>query len=214
MVAIYLAFCVYRSDKSNIINKGFSLLILPNLLWIDFYNLAFLTNNSSLSLFFTRLTFASVFIFFIGFYYFFVIWFLNNKGWYSVLGKIVIIYEFIFGLLCIFTDLIIKDFIIGEWGIRPIFSFWGNIIFHLPIIILVLVVLLKLINEYSKSILEERQKIKYFLIGVIIFILLISVIIIGLLLLNSISKESMLIKENLKLEQELRKKLVQKTNEM
>jgi len=169
MSAIYLAFCVYRSDKSNIINKGFSLLILPNLLWIDFYNLAFLTSNSNLSLFFTRLTFSSVFIFFIGFYYFFVIWFLNNKGWYSVLGRAVILYEFIFGLLCVFTDLIIKDFIVGEWGIRPIFSFWGSAIFHLPIIMLVFIVLLKLINEYYKSILEERQKIKYFLIGVFIF---------------------------------------------
>lgn len=294
MAAIYLAFCVYRSDKSNMVNKGFSVLIVPNLLWIDFYNLAFLVNSSNLALLFTRLTFASVFIFFIGFYYFFVIWFLKEKGWYIALGRLIVIYEVFFSLLCIFTNLIIKDFIVGEWGIRPVFSFLGSIIFHLPIIALVLIVLSKLISEHFKSVLEERQKIKYFLMGVFIFtignliigvilpfffniydyyfttnyisilflvftayailrrelfnvkiilsevlvftiwafitvrtvfssngsdlainfVLLILVILNGLLLLSGISKEGKLIKENLKLEKELRKRLVQKTSEM
>ena len=294
LVGLYLSFWVYLSDRKKALNRGFPLFIIPNLLWINFYSLAFLLSDSNLSLLFTRLTFAAVFVFFIGFYYFFIIWFLNEKGWYVTLGKVVIIYEVIFGFLCIFTGLIIEGFRVGKWGIIPTFSLLGNIVFHLPIILLVLLVISKLTSRYFKSPIDLQKKIEYFLIGVYIFVLgnliigvilpfffkiydyyfvtnylsiillvftayaivkhrlfdikvLISqilvfaiwiclvirmilsnnpqellinsffallVFIIGILLLLSLSKETKLIKENLRLEQELHKKLAQKTGEM
>ena len=170
LLGICLAFRVYWSNKSISVNKGFSLLILPNLLWIDFYNLAFLTSNSSLSLFFTRLTFSSVFIFFISFYYFFIVWFLGEKGKYLILGRVVVVYEVIFALLCAFTNLVIKDINVGKWGIVPTFSTLGSITFHLPIIILVIIVIERLTVRYFKSTSDNKRKIQYFLLGVYIFV--------------------------------------------
>ncbi len=294
LIGVYLAFWVYFANRKKALNRGFLLFILPNLLWINFYNLAFLVHDPKISLLFTRLTFTSVFIFFVGFYYFFIIWLLEEKGKYVLLGKIIIIYEIIFGFLCATTNLVIESSQMGKWGVIPTFSFLGSIIFHFPVIILVVLVIERLITRYMKSSVEEKRRIQYFLLGVFIFVfgnliigvilpfffhiydyyfltsytsiillictayaivrhnlfdikivasqLLVFVILIfeiirtvlsgnrqelllnsfltilvfitSVLLLRSMSKEVKLTKDNLKLEQELRNKLVQKTGEM
>ena len=75
LIGIWLVFWVCSADKKGTLNKGFILLLIPNLLWIDFYNFASLIDQNYLSLLFIKLTFAFTFIFFIRSYYFFIIWF-------------------------------------------------------------------------------------------------------------------------------------------
>ncbi len=171
LIGIWLIFWVYSADRKKILNRGFALLVIPNLLWIDLYNLAFLTNQSDLTLLLTRATFAFVFIFFISFYYFFIIWFLEEKGWYFFIGYLVIIYEIFGGFLSIFTNLIIKDVKMGEWSVIPTFSDAGRIIFHFPIIILTTFIAARLLSKYLQFPKEKRARIQNFLVGVFIFIL-------------------------------------------
>ena len=59
------------------------------LLWINFYHFAVLSTESSISLMFFKLAASSVFLFFIAYYFFIVKWFLNKKGFYEFLGKII-----------------------------------------------------------------------------------------------------------------------------
>lgn len=71
LIGVWLLLWVYSSSKEKIFRQGFILLVVPNLLWINFYNLAFVVNNNVLSLFLVRLTFASAIIFLVVFYNFF-----------------------------------------------------------------------------------------------------------------------------------------------
>lgn len=171
LMALWLSFWVYSADKKNKINRGFSILVIPNLLWIDFYYTASIINDYYLSLFFTRLTFACAFIFFIGLYYFFVIWFVEKSGKYLLFGKILIIYELFFSVLCAFTNLILPRITIGRFGIIPVFSFFGKITFHISVAVLVALVIVVLISKYFKSVRQIRVKIQYFLVGIFIFLI-------------------------------------------
>ncbi len=182
LVGIWLVFWVYSSDRKKALNKGFALLLVPNLLWVDFYSLASLANRYDLSLLFTRLTFASAAIFFIGFYYFFIIWFLDKKGWYFLLGRLVLVYETIFSFLCAFTNLILPEIGIGKFGVIPLFSDFGKITFYFSVVTLVILVIGSLIIRYFQSPQNIKYRIQYFLVGVCIFT--ISNFIIGVILPN------------------------------
>lgn len=168
-IGLWLVFWVYFADRKKDLNRGFALLVVPNLLWIDFYNLAFWANNYYLSLLFTRLLYSSVSIFFIGFYYFFVIWFLGEKRWFVVLGRIIIIYEIAFSIISVFTSLVIKNIEFGRWGIIPIYSSGGGLVYHSVIVVLTLFIGGMLVTRYFEYSKEAQVKIKFFLIGVIVF---------------------------------------------
>jgi signal transduction histidine kinase len=180
LLAVWLSFWVYLADKKSKTNRGFFILVIPNLLWIDSYYIASTINNIHLSLFLTRLTFAFTFIFFITLYYFFVIWFSEKTGKYIIFGKFLIVYELLFGMICAFTDLILPKISVGQYGIIPIFSTFGKITFHISVAVMVVLVIAILVSKYFKSSTQIRQKIQYFLLG--IFIFLITNFIIGVIL--------------------------------
>src|SRR3989344_7809563 len=105
IVGISLALWVYWANKSNNVNRGFSLMVIFILSWVTCYYFA----QYGDSIFWFRLFTASVFFFFIAYYFFIVRWFLQKEGWYKFFGWFVLVYGLFFGFLAIITNLIIND---------------------------------------------------------------------------------------------------------
>ena len=163
---VFLAFLVYWSDRSDNINKGFSLMVATILAWVNFYYLAQFNNST----FWFRLANISVFFFFIAYYFFTIRWFLRKEGWYKKLGLFVLIYGFIFGFLAVGTSLIIPNYeAIGSLVTRPVFSLFGWWTFYGFVITITLIINWALIKEYLNYSSDRRTRIIYFLIGLLIF---------------------------------------------
>ncbi|OGZ67918.1 MAG: hypothetical protein A3D35_03140 [Candidatus Staskawiczbacteria bacterium RIFCSPHIGHO2_02_FULL_34_9] len=166
LLGVYLSFWVYWANRTEKMNRGFSIMVATILSWVDFYYLAQYGNST----FLFRLATASVFFFFIAYYFFTIRWFLGKMGWYKYLGYFVLIYGFIFGVLTIGTSLVIDHIEIVEKSfIKPIFqpiSWWA---FYGLVIIITLIINWVLIKEYFNYSSGYRLRILYFLVGLFIF---------------------------------------------
>lgn len=141
-------------------------MVFAILSWVNFYYLAQF-NNSTL---WFRLANISVFLFFVAYYFFTVIWFLGKIGWYKYLSWFVLLYGFLFGLLALGTSIIIPGYeSIGELVTRPIFSSFGWWAFYGFVIAITLIINFALIKEYLNYSSEYRERILYFLVGLLIF---------------------------------------------
>lgn len=169
IIGIWLAFWVYFANQKEKENKGFFLMVATILLWINFYHFAVLSTENALSVMFFRLAACSVFLFFIAYYFFVIKWFLNKKGFHEFLGRIIFLYGFIFSLISIFTDFIIKNSQIEKWATFPIFSLPGWFIFYGYVILLTVFINTTLLVNYFKSPSARKRKIQYFLIGMFVF---------------------------------------------
>lgn len=169
LIGISLALWVFLSNRQAKINRGFILLVICNLSWINFFNLIYSVSTKETALLLLRLTFASALIFLTAAYYFFIILFLKKKGLYRILGKTILLFIAIISALSLFTNLIITDIVIDGWKIIPLFSFSGKFIFHGIALFLTLFIVGKLLEEYSKFPHNEKGKALYFISGVITF---------------------------------------------
>ncbi|MBU0546688.1 hypothetical protein KKA72_01195 [Patescibacteria group bacterium] len=75
-VTLCFAFWVYFSDKKSRLNQNFSLMTFLIFLWITFGYLTASATQPNLALFWAKLAYGSVSLFFIPFYFFFL-YFLN-----------------------------------------------------------------------------------------------------------------------------------------
>jgi hypothetical protein len=163
-----IVFLVFLSDPKSKINQSFSFLTILYILWIVF---GFFSNTAiqiESSLFFMKLRFAVVSLFFVA-SYFFPIYFPYEGKRYKKLDRIVLGTGVFFFFLSVFTNLIIKSVEVRDWGTEVIFG-KGGFSFYLMVILLTLVIAFQLLRKYSKSPKEYRTRIQYFLVGVFIFI--------------------------------------------
>jgi signal transduction histidine kinase len=166
---IWIAVLVFFADKHCRLNQGFAFMVLSIIFWISFYQFASVSDRNELSLILFRGAAGSVFVFFI-FYYFFVIrWFLRQKGFYKILGNFVVIYGVLFCTIVILTNKIIMAVKFEDGVIIPIFSLWGWVIFYGYVLVLTALINAKLLLSYFFSSSKEKIKIKYFLVGLLIF---------------------------------------------
>ncbi|MFH1564596.1 MAG: ATP-binding protein [bacterium] len=147
-------------------------MVVSILSWITFYHLASLPSQNNLSLKLFRIATGSVFVFFIAYYFFIIRWFLDKKKIYKIFGRIIFAYGFIFSLLAIFTNLIIEDIKVEQLIVTPVFPLWAWFAFYGYVIILTVFINILLIVDYFKSPKEKKQKIQYFLLGLLIFAIL------------------------------------------
>jgi signal transduction histidine kinase len=166
----WLSFWVYFTKPSSKINQTFSLYTFFYTLWIGsgfFSN--FVLPNYNLALFFTKLRFGSVVLCAV-FTYLFVLFFPRKKEDHPLLTKIIVLWAIIVFFTLIFTDFIIKNIKIEEWGTDIIFGeayllFFGGIIF------LAFLISYILIKKYFLVAKKEKLQLQYFLIGIIVFII-------------------------------------------
>ena len=168
-IALWLGFWVYFTNKKARVNQLFLLLTLSILLWIDFSYLSDLPTQIHWALLWLRLNLIVVFFFFVTMY-FFSIYFPQMKKRYPILDKAVLSIGIIFFLCSIFTDFIIKDIELKEWGTDIVFG-RGEGIFFGTIIVLTFLILFNLFRKYFVLSEQERLKVQYFLIGISLFAL-------------------------------------------
>ncbi len=165
-IGIWLAIWVYFSNPKQKPNKIFLCMTVFTLLWIDFRYLG-ATSQGTLSLFFYKLNFGAVALFFIA-AYLFSVFFPREEKRHSFLDKFIIFLGVVFFFLSVFTNLIIKNIEIREWGNNIIMGKVGNI-FYIVITLLTFLILLKLFKKYFILSKQDKLRIQYFLVGISLF---------------------------------------------
>lgn len=169
-IGLWIAFWVLWSNTKARLNQMFFMMTVFILLWITFAFFSSATDQPSQALIWRRLAFGSSSLFFVPAYYLFVVYFSRERKKSLILDKVVILIGLFFSSISIFTDLIVKDVKIMEWGTDIVFG-KGMIYFYGVIIPLTLIIVFHLIKRYYEVSKREKLKIQYFLIGVLFFAL-------------------------------------------
>ena len=170
IISVWLGLWVYSADRKKKVNQIFLVLVLSTSLWVILYYLVMISNQALIANFLAKLGYGIVSLFYIPFYLFFI-YFLRLEKKFCNLTKIVVIAAIIIFTLSIFTDSIVEKIEFTEWGANIVVS-GGAIIFYLmgiSLSALVIGLLLKTYFQFSK---QEKLKIQYFLIGVLVWVLM------------------------------------------
>jgi len=165
-----LMWWVTQSESKRAIKGWFVLMTICILSWANFSYLATRSFNSNLALIFYRLNWASVAMFLPSFYFFYIILFLKKRKLALIIGYLVIISSILLALLSLVTDLVISSIDPQGWGTGLEFGPL-SIFFNLFSAIVALVVIIYSFKAYFSSDDEIKSKLKYFLIGIFIFII-------------------------------------------
>ncbi|MCD5396559.1 MAG: hypothetical protein LR000_02760, partial [Candidatus Pacebacteria bacterium] len=168
LLNLWLAIWVFLSNRKSKVNLFFSLMAITTCFWISFYYLAITAPTSNSALWWSKLAYASVSLFYIPFYFFFVCFLgLYNKLFY--LNKFILFVSIFFFFISIFTNWIVKDAVITKHGIDLILS-KGSIGFYGMAIFLSLFVITVLVKKYFTFPSFKKIQIQYFLVGALIWI--------------------------------------------
>ena len=167
--SLWVAFLVLFSNKKAKLNQTFFWMTISILLWVVFVFFASLPSQMSHALLWRRLSFGASSLFIIPAYYLFVVYFSKKTKISLALGRIVMLVMLFFSFISIFTNLIVKDIQIVEWGIDIIFG-KGIIYLYGVMFFVTCVIVFYLVRKYFKVPKKEKLKTQYFLIGVFIFI--------------------------------------------
>ncbi|MCK4892071.1 MAG: hypothetical protein KAS78_05370, partial [Candidatus Pacebacteria bacterium] len=167
--SLWVAFITLFSNAKVKLNQMFFWMTISILLWIIFVFFASLPSQISHALLWRRLSFGASSLFIIPAYYLFVVYFSEKTKVSLGLGKIVILVELFFSFISIFTNLIVKDIRIVEWGVDIVFG-KGIIYLYGMMFFTTCVIVFYLVRKYFRVSKMEKPKIQYFLIGVFIFI--------------------------------------------
>jgi len=167
-----LSVWVWRSDKESRLNQLFSVMTISAIFWTVFSFLGFLSDTPWNSIIFYKINAASVIIFLISSFYFYVIHFLEYKNFkkYKIIGRLIFSFGLLLILLSLFTNTIIKDVTIKSWGTEIVFG-EANIFFNLYAFLVAFLVVGLLIKKYIHLPAKEKLKVQYFLVGTFLFTL-------------------------------------------
>ncbi len=168
-LGFWLGFWVYFADKKNKINQFFFLFTIAMVLYLSFGYLSHHSTQLSYALLWKKLFLASVALFII-FTYLFSVYFPRKGKRYLILDAIVLSTEISFFFLSIFTDLIIKDIELKEWGTNVVWGEGKNILFGIMILFTFLIVG-QIAKKYFTLSTKEKLQVQYFLIGTFVFAL-------------------------------------------
>jgi signal transduction histidine kinase len=135
------------------------------LLWVDSSYFGTIVTSSSLSVILYKLNGVAVLLFLFSFYYFFVDKFLKAKR-----NKIIDTLILIGVIICSFVTLFTNKIIISAKGQNIIFGSL-SLFFYIFALIVSLIILYFGFKEYSSLNRRERQRVIFFFIGIIIFII-------------------------------------------
>lgn len=167
--ACWLALWVYCANKKDMLNQWFTVMTFFVAMWVDFAFLANRTKDVLLSTLFYRVNFTFVALFLMAFYFFYVIHFLNASKRYIIVGKIVYFAGVILAALSFFTEAIVKESIIRDWGSDIVFG-WGNLLFNIYAVGISLLVVISSIKKYIHLQKNQKLKVQYFSIGIFFFL--------------------------------------------
>ncbi len=169
ILGLLLAIWVFSADRKSKINRIFSLFTLSFLLWAPlpyFFNLSSL---SSVALYLVRFGYGTVSIFLVAFY-FLATYFPRIEKRYPILEKTALIIGIGFAFISIFTNIIVENVEITKWGVNPLFGI-GKIPYFGSVFFLALISMGLLFKKYFSLSKEEKLKIQYVFIGLILFVI-------------------------------------------
>ena len=167
-VGFWLMFLVYFADKKEKLNQWFVVMTFFVILWINFAFLGHNTNDTRYALIFYRLNFGAVIMFLVCSFYFYFIYFLKFKNKYKILEYAVLFFGVFFSVISIFTNLIVKDVLVAEWGTDIVF---GKLMIYLYVAItfLATIIIFHLVRKFFKVSKKDKFRVQYFLTGVFLF---------------------------------------------
>jgi signal transduction histidine kinase len=169
LVGLWLSIWVLSSNKKERLNQWFVLMTFFVIMWTDFAFLGYGSQDMFLASMFYKLNFAFVILFIVSFYYFYVIYFFKEKGRYILLGRVIAMLGIVIVSLSLYTNLIIKETFIQNWGAEIIFGKANNF-YNLFSLSVAFFVVLFSIRKYLKVSRAERLKLQYFSVGILFFI--------------------------------------------
>lgn len=157
---------VYRANPNRRENRGFPLMVLAILSWVLFYHFSQFRDST----FWFRMSTASVFMFFVAYYFFIVKWFLGKAGKpYSLLEKAVLIYGLVFATVALTTDFLIADTRHVGTVVRPDFNAVGWWFFYAFVTVVTLFINWLLVKEYVKYPAGKQLQVQFFIVGLLFF---------------------------------------------
>ncbi|MCK5592229.1 MAG: hypothetical protein KAI72_09775, partial [Candidatus Pacebacteria bacterium] len=167
-VGAWLIVLIYLQSKKEKLKLYFMLIILFLILRYALGYFASISLETNKVIFLLRLSTATSILFLLSAYYFYILYFLKEKGKNINLEKIISFLCLFFFAVSGFTDGVIKDAVIKSWGpeivlggISPLLS-----LFTLLMSFFIIYSLIKSYFHFSKI---KRSQVFYFLIGFLIF---------------------------------------------
>ena len=170
IVALSMGFVVYRSDSKNGRNIWFLVMSVFMTLWVNFAFLGSEVYDVSLSTLFYRLNWVVVAASMFVFYYFFVGYFLEEKGEHLLLDFFILLASIAIGITALSTDLIVASSVKKDWGMEVV-NGPLSLVFNLFAIVVSFAILYFGIKKYISSTRAEKRRVAFFFIGIIIFII-------------------------------------------
>lgn len=168
-VGLLMVWWISQSNSKRGLKIWFALSTVFMLLWANFSYLGSRVDNHDLSVLLYRLNWGVVSLFLSSFYWFFLIHFLEGGKFARYLGWILISISLVFFGLSVFTDLVIFESAKQDWGNGIVFGRLGEL-FNVFSITVAVIVTSYSINSYRLSGSEMKAKLRYFLVGMFIFI--------------------------------------------
>ncbi|MCK5590628.1 MAG: hypothetical protein KAI72_01610, partial [Candidatus Pacebacteria bacterium] len=166
-VGLYLAYLVYFKNRKPLLNRIFALMIVCMILWADFAYFARIVESTEISMFFLKIAwFVTPPLFFL--IYFFTLKLINEEKRYKNLSKIVLVLGTGAAFVIGFSSTVLKDVKFVDHNLEIIYgslmmAFLGVIFF------LTCATLYPLLKKYFSISEEEKAKLQYFIIGLLIF---------------------------------------------
>lgn len=167
---IVLVWWVIRGNTTNKLKLWFTLMTIFILMWANFSFFGSISKDLSLALLFYRLNWFAVALFLPSFYYFFIVYFLEKKGWAALIGVFVVLGSVFLAYSSLLTDWIISDVVHKDWGVEVIFGVLSDTFNFFSALVAFLVVVYS-IQTYRILSKDMKIKLQYFLSGVFVFIL-------------------------------------------
>ncbi|MCK4520727.1 hypothetical protein KAT95_02555 [Candidatus Parcubacteria bacterium] len=169
-IGIWMAFWVYFANRKAKVNKMFFLMTISILLWVTFAYFAHLSSQFHHALSLRKLAFGASSFFFVPAYFFTMHFPIEGKR-FLILDKIVIGIGIFFCLCSVFTNLIVENIQVKEWGTDIILG-KGIIYLYGAMTFLTFIIIAHLIKKYFKVSKQQKLKVQYFLIGILFFALM------------------------------------------
>jgi signal transduction histidine kinase len=172
ILGLWMGFWVFLADRKGRINQTFLLMTLSVVFWVIFAYFCNSLNLAGIGQIWAKLGYGIAALFFIPFYFFanqFPDKFPEKKRSTPLLNLFVIIVSSSLFLFSVFTDFLVREIRISEWGVLPVMGN-GKFIYFWTIFFLTLFIVVRLFSKYFKSATEKKLKMQYLLIGLFIFI--------------------------------------------
>lgn len=175
IMSIWLSFLVYTENRTKEINKTFGFMVILMLICVDFAFLArfiYFGNYISdkdiyLSFLFLKVAWFATPLFFLALYLL-VIQIIGKKQQYRLLSFIITPLAISVSLAAGFTNFIVQDISFGHDFLKIVYG-GGMLFFVSCVFLLIAVTLFVMLKEYFSVSRKEKEKVKYFLSGLIIF---------------------------------------------